>query len=47
MKSEAQHGGELLVEKCTSGGRGGGAQGSILKASSDLHWFREPEQLVR
>jgi len=41
-----EHGEELLVEQWTSGGRGGGASGSVLKTSSELHWFRAPEELV-
>jgi len=42
-----EHGEELHVEKMHERRTGGDAQGSILKASSDLHWFRAPEQLLR
>jgi len=41
-----ERGEELLVEQWTSGGRDGGASGSVLKTSSELHWFRAPEELV-
>jgi len=37
----------LLVEKWTSAGRAGGAAGSILESSSKLHWYRDPQELVR
>jgi hypothetical protein len=42
-----EQGEELLAEKWTSGGRSGGATGSVVKTSPVLHWYRAPEELVR
>ncbi len=37
---------ELLAEEWTSGGRSGGAAGSVLNASPKMRWFRDPSELV-
>jgi hypothetical protein len=39
-------GNELLVEEWRSGGRAGGAEGTVVSFSDDLLWLRDPSELV-